>query len=83
MRVKIHQRRVTRKVVIGGVNTKVGIGDGGTRHVQGVNNLLKIGGRMIRGNLIGENGERLDGGEKQKRTAYLTKGINKSHDQIT
>ena len=35
---KIHQGRVARKVVIHGINTKVGIGDGGVRHVwDGVN----------------------------------------------
>ena len=80
MGVEIHQRRVARKIIVGGVNTKMGISNGGTRHVQRVDNLLEIGRRTIRGDLIGENGERLDGGRKAKRTAYLTKEINKSHD---
>ena len=57
------------------------IGNGGARHVQRVNNLLKVGGRTIRGDLISENGEGLDEGRKAKRTAYLTKEINKSHDK--
>ena len=42
---------------------------------------MKVGGRAIRGDLISENGERLDEGRKAKHTAYLTKRINKSPDQ--
>ena len=45
MRMKIHQRTVTGEIVIGGVDTKVGIGDGRTRHVDRRNNLLKDKGR--------------------------------------
>ena len=71
---KVHQGRVTRKIVIGGVNAKVGISNGGARHIQRVNNLLKIRRGTIRGDLIGKNGEGIDGGRKAKRTAYLTKG---------
>ena len=78
---KIHQGRVAREIIIRGINTKVGIGNGRARHIQRINYLLKVGGRAIRGDLIGENDERLDEGRKAKRTAYLTKGINKSHDQ--
>ena len=73
MRMEIHQRGITCKVVIRGVNTEVGISDGGARHVQRINNLLKIRRRAIRRDLIGENDEELDGGRKAKRTAYLTK----------
>ena len=80
MRVEIHQRRVTREIVICGVNAKVRVGNGGSRHVQRVNDLLKVRGGMIRGDLIGKNGEGLVGKRKAKRTAYLTKGINESHD---
>ena len=47
MRVEIHQRTVTGEIVIGGVNTKMGVGDGRARHVDNVNNLLKIGGRLV------------------------------------
>ena len=53
MGMKIHQGGVARKVVVGGINTKVGIGDGRTRHIQRINNLLKIRGRTIRGDVIG------------------------------
>ena len=78
---KIHQRRITCEVVVSGVNTKVGLGDGGSRHVERINDLLKVGGRAIRGDVVGKNDEGLDGGRKAKCTAYLTKGINVSHDQ--
>ena len=81
MRMEIHQRRVAGKIVVGGINTKVGIGDGGTRHVQRVNNLLKVGGRTIRGDLIGENGDELDEGEKSKtHCLFNQKETNESHD---
>ena len=81
MRVEIHQGRITCKIVICGIHTKVGIGDGRMRHVKRVNDLLKVGGRTIGGDVVGENDEDLDGGRKAKRTAYLTKRINKSPDQ--
>ena len=81
MRMEVHQRRVVCEIIIGGVNTKMGIGDGGAGHIQRVNNLLKIRGRTVGRDLISKNGEGLDEGRKAKRTAYLTKGINKSHDQ--
>ena len=58
----------------------MGVGNSGARHVQRVNDLLKVRGRTIRGDLIGENGEGLNGEGKAKHTAYLTKGINRSHD---
>ena len=71
---KVHQRRVACKIVIGGVNAKVGFSNRGARHIQRVDNLLKIRGGTIRGNLIGENGGEIVGKGKAKRTAYLTKG---------
>ena len=80
MRVEIHQGRVARKVIVCGVNTKVGFSNGRTRHVQRVNNLLKIRGRTIGGDVVGKNSEGFDEGRKAKRTAYLTKRINESHD---
>ena len=63
---KVHQGRVARKVIIGGVNPKVRVGDGGTRHVQRIDNLLKIRGGTIRGNVVSENDEGLDGGKKSE-----------------
>ena len=69
---KVHQGRVACKVVIGGVNTKVRIGDGGTRHDNAVKNLLEIRGRTLVGMDV-ENGEVIGWGRKAKRTAILTK----------
>ena len=66
MGVEIHQRGVTRKIIIHGVNAKVGVGNGGARHIQRVNDLLKVRGGTIRGDVISENDERLDGGKKSK-----------------
>ena len=80
MRMEIHQRGIARKVVVRGVNTKMGIGNSGARHVNAVNDFLKEGGRpLIRVDVV--NGGRLDGGRKAKLTEYLTKGITKSHDK--
>ena len=70
---EIYQGRVTRKIVIGSVNTEVRVSNGGVRHIQRVNNLLKIMGRTIRRDDVSENDEELDGERKAKRTAYLTK----------
>ena len=81
MRMKVHQGRVTRKVIISGVNAKVGIGNGGVRHVQRVNDLLKIRGRTIRGDVVGENSEDLDGEKKSKTHCIFNQEINKSHDR--
>ena len=76
---EVHQRRVARKIVIRGIDAKVRIGNGGTRHIQRVNNFLKIGGRAIRGDLIGENGERSDEGEESKMHCIF----NQRNQQIT
>ena len=65
MRMIIHQRRIIGKIVISGVNAKVRVGDSGARHIQRINNFLEVRGRAVRGDLIGENDERLDGGEKR------------------
>ena len=70
---EIHQGRIARKVIIGGIDTKMGIGNGGVRHVQRIDNLLKVRGGAIGGDVVSENDEGLDGGRKAKRTAYLTK----------
>ena len=67
---KVHQGRVARKVIIGGVNAKVGVGNGGMRHIQRVNNLLKVRGGTIGRDVISENDEGLDGG-KEKQNALL------------
>ena len=78
---KIHQRRIVREIVIRGINGEMGIGNGRTRHVKRIDDFLKIRGRAIGGDLIGEYGVRWDEGRKAKRTAYLTKTINRSPDQ--
>ena len=79
MRMKIHQRRVARKIVICGVNTEVGISDGRTRHIQRVNNFLKVRGGAIGGDLIGKNGGKFDE-EKKSKMHYL---FNQRNQQIT
>ena len=78
MRMKVYQRGVVREIIIRGVDTKVGIGNGGTRHMDRVDDLLKVGRRTVRLDVV--NGEDVDEGRKAKRTAYLTKRINQSHD---
>ena len=83
---KVHQRRVAGKVIICGVNTKVRIGDGGTRHIQRVDNLLEIRGRTIRGDLICENGGRVDEGKKSKTYRIFNQKNQRNHminNQIT
>ena len=78
---EIHQGGIACKIIIRSINPKVGIGNGGARHVERVNDFLEVRGRTIRRDVVGENDGKLDGGRKAKRTAYLTKKINKSHDQ--
>ena len=72
---------VVGEVIIGRIETKVGIGNGRSRHVNGVNDLLKkTRGEVVVGlNVV--NGENGMGGRKAKCTAYLTKRINRSHDK--
>ena len=82
MHVRLYQGFVVCKIVISCIKTKVGVGNGGTRHVDAVNNLLEEGGRVVVGVDV-VNGEKWDGGRKAKCTAYLTKGINKSHDKLS
>ena len=38
---------VVGKVIVGGIETKVGISNGGTRHVNAVDNLLEERGRAV------------------------------------
>ena len=76
---KVHQRGVTREIVIGGIDTKVGVGNGRARHVQRVNNLLKIRGGSTRENVIGEYDEGLDEG-KEKQTHCI---FNQRNQQVT
>ena len=57
---KVYQRRVVGEVVIHSVDSKMGISDGRARHVQRINNLLKIRRRAIGRDLIGENGGGFD-----------------------
>ena len=76
---KVHQGGVAREIIIRGINTKMGISDGRTRHVQRIDNLLKIRGRKIGGDLIGKNDGRLDGGKKSETHCIF----NQSNQQIT
>ena len=78
---RAYQRVVVGKIVVGHIKTKVGVGNGGVRHVYRVNNLLERtrGEVLVRMNVV--NGGNEMGERKAKCTAYLTKGINTSHDQ--
>ena len=67
-----YEGRIIGKVVISHIKTKVGVGNGGTRHVDGVNNLLKEGGRaLVRVDVV--NGDDEMRRRKAKCIAYLTK----------
>ena len=79
MRVEIYQGRVVCKVIIGGIDTKMRIGNGGTRHVQRIDNLLKVRGGTVGGDLISENGEEIDEGKKSKTHCIF----NQRDQQIT
>ena len=60
-----YERGVVGKIVIGCIKTKVEIGDGGTRHINRVDNLLKkMRGEVVVG-LDVVNGEDGMGEEKQ------------------
>ena len=53
---EIHQQAVAGEVIVSGVNAKMRISNGGTRHVDNINNLLKIRGRTIGVDVVnGEN----------------------------
>ena len=66
---EVYQRTVSSKVVIGGINTKVGIGDGRMRHIDEVNNLLKIRGGAIGVDVV--NGGQLDGGKERQNAPHI------------
>ena len=79
MRMIVYQGIVTSEVVIGSIDTKVGIGDGGMRYDNAVKNLLKEGGRaMVRVDVV--NGEGLDGGGKKSKTHCI---FNPKSQQVT
>ena len=64
MRMIIYQGIVAGKVIIGSIETKVGIGDGGTRHIYAVNDFLKErGGALVRGDVVNDE-EGNEGKEK-------------------
>ena len=66
---KVYQRIVGGKIIIGGVNAKVGISDGRTRHVNEVNNLLKVWGRMVGVDVV--NGKELDEGREKQNALHI------------
>ena len=80
MHVRLYPGFIVCKIIIGCIKTKVGVGDGGTRHVDRVNDFLKERRRVVVGIDV-ENGESEMGKRKAKCTAYLTKGVNESHDE--
>ena len=78
MGVEVYQRTVGSKIVVGGIYTKMGVSDGGMRHVYAVNNFLKERGRtVVRVNVV--NGGELDGGKKSKTHCIF----NQRNHQIT
>ena len=80
MGMEVYQGAVAGEIVISGIDTKKRIGNGGMGHINAINNFLKEGGgAVVRLDVV--NGEDLDGGRKVKCTAYLTKGVNRSHDK--
>ena len=76
---EIYQGRIACEIIIGGIDTEVGIGNDRTRHIDEVNNLLEVGGRTVRSDVV--NDEDWLGKRKAKHTAYLTKRINGSYDR--
>ena len=82
---EIRQGGVARKIIVGGVNTKVGISDGRARHIDAVNNLLEEGrGVVVRLNVV--NGEEWDGGKKSEMHCIFKPKESTSHminNQIT
>ena len=79
MRVEIHQGRVTREIIVSGINAKVGISDSGTGHVQGVNDFSKVRRRAIGRDVVSEYDEGLDEGKKSKTHCIF----NQRNQQIT
>ena len=78
MRLKVHQRTVAGKIIVGGINAKMGIGNSGAGHVNAVDNLLKERRRVVVGVDVvnGENGM----GEKRSETHCI---FNQKNQQIT
>ena len=76
---EVHQRRITRKVIIRGINTKVRVGNSGARHVKRIDNLLEIGRRAIRRDVVSEYGEGVNEGKKSKTHCIF----NQRGQQIT
>ena len=77
MGMEIHQGTVTGEIVISGVYAKGRIGDGRTRHMNAVNNLLKIRGGAVRVNVV--NDEDWMGGRKSETHCLF----NQDNQQIT
>ena len=46
---EVYQRTIAGKIVIGSIHTKMGVGNGGARHVYAVNDLLEERGRAVVG----------------------------------
>ena len=74
----IYQGVVASEVVVGSIETEVGVGNGGMRHIDTVNNVLEERGRAwVGGNVV--NGEEMDGGKKSKTHCIFNQG----NQQIT
>ena len=76
----IYQGIVASEIVIGSIETKMGVGNGRTGHVKAVDNLLEERrGTLVGGNVV--NGEELEWGKKSKTHCIFNKRINVSHDK--
>ena len=75
---KVHQRTVAGKIVISGIHAKIGVSNGGARHIYAVNDFLEEGRRMVVGlNVV--NGEGLDGGRKSETPCIFNQKESKNH----
>ena len=69
--VRPYKGGVVGEIIIGRIKTEVGISDGGTRHVNGINNLLKKtrGEVVVRVDVV--NDERWDGKKRKQNTLLI------------
>ena len=79
MHVRLYQGFIVCKIVIGCIKTKVGVSNGGTRHVDKVNNLLEEkGGVVVRIDVV--NGGSGMGEKKSEMHCLFNQRFDESHD---
>ena len=79
MRMEVHQRTVVGEIIIGGIHAKVGIGNGGMRHDNTVNNPLQKKGRKAIVGMDVVNGKGWDEGKKSKTHCLFNQKNQTSH----